>query len=718
MAGRLKMNINCNHVLMNTLIRLLFIFGLFQAVYAQPSKEQMPVFPECQTAGLEQEACFHNTLQNFVYDNFRVPQIVVENNYKGTVIALFEVDTVGVFKILYTDAAYPELVEETKRVFAELPKVEPAQYGGKVTYAKYTIRIAIPLVRPTPYLTEEGLRLQDKTKAVPLIRPDAERKEYETIVYKKFDNPQFKSYLNLPFTHNNYGRFDAAMNIVGSNNHTASKPYSYAEVSRYTNLKDEYQKQMKSVNSWWGRKFWNENLVAIQGEKYWFTMNPIFDFRLGKDFESKKVNSTFVNTRGVQIQGALGKELFFSTSIFESQGRFADYYNAYAISLRPSGGNPAIIPGIGIAKEFKTDSFDFPSAEANLTYVPNDMINLQLGYGRNFLGDGYRSLLTSDVASPYPYFKINTTFWKIKYTNTYMWLKDVRDAVTVDRTYATKYMANHYLSWNVTKRWNMGFFESVIWTNTNDRGFDLNFVNPIIFYRSVEFSSSSRSGNATLGLTSKYKWNSKVNLYGQFLLDEFSLGDMKSGENSWKNKFGYQLGAKYYDAFKVKNLMVQVEYNHVRPYVYSHSNVLTNYGHNNQSMGHLWGANFREFVGIARYYNERWFADAKLVYGVKGFDFADSGANTNYGGNIYRDYEEERYADTGVTIGQGNKTTIMVADLQVGYVVNPVMNLKVFGNLIYRNFDPTAATATTFKSNTAWFSIGLRSDLFNWYYDF
>jgi hypothetical protein len=26
----------------------------------------------------------------------------------------------------------------------------------------------------------------------------------------------------------------------------------------------------------------------------------------------------------------------------------------------------------------------------------------------------------------------------------------------------------------------------------------------------------------------------QINLYGQFLLDEFSLGDIKSGDNSWK----------------------------------------------------------------------------------------------------------------------------------------------------------------------------------------
>lgn len=702
---------------MKYLLRLFFFLGFCQLSMAQINPmEQFPVFPDCKVADAnQQEACFYNQLQDFVYTNFKVPQNVTDKKYKGNVIALFEVDTVGAFKVLYVDAAFPELIDEAKRVFSQLPKVEPSKYAGKATYSKYSLKIAIPLTKPTPFGSEA---IVENVKKNATIDPNSESKEFEKIVYKKFENPQFKSYLNLPFTHNNYGQFDASLNHVGTNNHTASKPYSYAEVSKYYDLAGVYKQNMLKKDSWLGRKLWNENFVAIQGEQYWFTMNPIFDFRLGKDFSSKTVNNTFVNTRGIQIQGGLGEQLFFSTSIYESQGRFADYYNAYAVSIRPSGGNPAIIPGIGIAKEFKKDAFDFPSAEANLTYVPNKMINLQLGYGRNFIGDGYRSLLTSDAASPYPFFKINTTFWKIKYTNTYMWLKDVRDAVTVDRTYATKYMANHYLSWNASKRLNIGFFESVIWTNNNNRGFDMNFVNPIIFYRSVEFSSSSRSGNAALGITSKYKWNSKVNLYGQFLLDEFSLGDMKSGNGSWKNKYAVQLGAKYYDAFKVKNLLLQMEYNAVRPYVYSHSNVLTNYAHNNQSMGHLWGSNFREIVGIARYYKGRLFADAKLVYGIKGLDYAESGPFSNYGSNIYRNYEDDRHSDTGVKIGQGNKTTIMIADLQAGYVVNPTMNLKIFGNLIYRNFNPSAETATAFKSNTTWFSIGLRSDLFNWYYDF
>jgi len=692
---------------------LLFSVYTFQAQNTFGDREQFPVFPSCE--GLQSknlEACFYNQLQDFVFENFKVPQEITSKNYNGNVIVLFEVDTAGVFKVQYVDAIENSLVEESKRVFASIPKVKPATYNGNPTYAKYTIKIAIPLVKSDAVIANP---VAEKTNSV-LRDRKKELTEFDSIVYQKFDNPQLKRHLNIPFSHNLYSTFDRAMNQVGANNHTASKPYSYAEVSKYYDLEEANKLLMKDKKSWAGRKLWNENFVEIQGEGYWFTVNPIFDLRVGKSSDADA--STFVNTRGIQVQGEIGKELSFTTTIFESQGRFAGYYNDYIETLAPSGGNPAVIPGVGISKRFKEDAYDFPLAEANITYTPSKFINLQLGYGRNFIGDGYRSLLEGDGTSPYPFFKINTNFWKIKYTNTYMWLKDVRPDVTVDGTYATKFMANHYLSYNVTKRWNIGLFESVVWSNQNERGFDASFINPIIFYRAVEFSSSSKSGNAVLGLTAKYKFSNQVQGYGQLIIDEFSVGDMTGGENSWKNKLGYQLGAKYFDAFNIDNLLLQVEYNHVRPYVYSHSNPLTNYAHSNQSMGHQWGGNFKEVIAIARYFKGRWFADGKLTYGQRGLDFDTPENSFNYGGNIYKDYDIDRPFDTGVTVGQGNKTTILIADLQAGYLINPATNLKLFGSLIYRNFDPTIETARDFKQSTTWFSLGFRADIFNWYMDF
>ena len=78
----------------------------------------------------------------------------------------------------------------------------------------------------------------------------------------------------------------------------------------------------------------------------------------------------------------------------------------------------------------------------------------------------------------------------------------------------------------------------------------------------------------------------------------------------------------------------------------------------------------------------QWFADAKLTYGVRGLDFDTDENSFNYGSNIYKNYDENRPFDEGVSIGQGNKTTIIIADFQVGYVVNPTSNLKLFGNFL------------------------------------
>ncbi len=697
-------------------IVLFIVIVITQTGWTQDKNaQQFPVFSNCENVDSQQlEKCFYDTLQDFYFNNFKVDDELIKNNYKGHINLLFEVDTIGQFKVLYVNSMYESLAKETRRVMEMLPQIQAPTYNGNPTYSKYSYKIYIPL-RNAQYEAEIEA---NKTLSEKIIENrNIVLTELDSLAQSKYDDAVLTSHLNIPFSHSYYAQFDAEINQVGSNNHTGSKPFTYAEVGKYYDFKSKKQSLLKNKSNWWGRKLWNENFFEFQGENYWITLNPLLDVRMGKSSPSDS-KYTYNNTRGVNLQAGLGSQIVFTTTIYESQGRFADYYNRYANSIRPSGGNPAIIPGIGIAKQFKEDSYDFPLAEANIIFTPSKFFNLQLGYGRNFIGDGYRSLLAGDGASPYPFVKINTTFWKIKYTNTYTWLKDVRPEVTEDRTYATKFMAHHYLSWNITNRLNLGFFESVVWTNDNDRGFDMNFVNPVIFYRAVEFGSSSRSGNAVLGLTGKYKWNNQINFYGQFILDEFSLGEIKKRDNSWLNKYGYQIGAKYYNAFNIPNLLLQAEYNHIRPYVYSHSMPITNYAHNNQSLGHQWGGNARELIGIARYHNGRYFADAKITYGVRGFDFDTAGDSYNYGGNIYKDYDEDRPRDYGVKVGQGNKTNIMIADLQAGYLINPNSNLKLFANYIYRSFDPQFNTASVFRENTSWFMVGIRADLFNWYFDY
>ncbi len=690
----------------------LVIFFLYLPLSAQKSYdefEKYPVFPECENETITNlKSCFDSTLQNFVFENFNTPEIVSQEEYNGQLVVFFEVDREGNFKILYLDAVYKELKEEAQRVFDLLPKITPATYNARPTYAQFTMPIKIPLQRGSFAET------QAVNKENPLLKDQTD--EYDEVVNLGYTNEKYKSNINIPLSHQEYARFDYYLNQVGNNAHTAQKPFLYKEVNKYFDQEARDTLLFKDKSSWFGRKFWNEHMISFKGKNYWFTLDPGVDLQLGSDSNSDEY--TYNNTRIGVVQGGLGKKLNFHAVIYESQGRFADYFNRYAESIAADGGgNPAIIPAFGIAKEFKGTDYDYPLATGYLSYSPSEMFNVQFGHGKNFLGDGYRSLLLSDVGSPSPYFKINTTFWKLKYTNTWMSLRDVRQEVTENGAFETKYMATHYLSYNITKRLNIGLFESVLWDTSNNRGIDINYLNPIIFYRAIEFSTGPRSGNALVGLSTKYKVSDQVAMYGQLIIDEFSSGDIFGGEKSWKNKLGFQVGAKYFNAFNVDNLYLQAEYNQVRPYTYSHNTIVLNYGHNNQSMAHLWGANFKEFIGIARYERGRLFGSAKVVFGEKGFDFNDGTDDSNYGGDIYRD-ERDRPSDTGIEIAQGNTTSIFHGELQAGYLINPSTNLKIYGSLIYRDFDPTVNTATDFSNTTTWFNFGIRTDLFNWHNDF
>ena len=94
---------------------------------------------------------------------------------------------------------------------------------------------------------------------------------------------------------------------VGTNSHTASKPFLYEEVSKYYNFNAENDKLKKETTTWTGRKLLNENLVRIQGKDYWFTIDPIFDLEVGKDTDAD-FNTTYNNTRGILVHGGLGEK--------------------------------------------------------------------------------------------------------------------------------------------------------------------------------------------------------------------------------------------------------------------------------------------------------------------------------------------------------------------------------------------------------------------------
>jgi Capsule assembly protein Wzi len=437
------------------------------------------------------------------------------------------------------------------------------------------------------------------------------------------------------------------------------------------------------------------NFLEVKTNNFFLAVNPVFQYMAGVETGYKKL--VYLNSKGVTVRGTIGKKIGFSTYLTDNQERAPQFYQQQVSNLRA-------VPGVGFYKPFKTSAYDYFDARGYITVRAGNAIDLQFGYDKNFIGNGYRSLFLSDWGNSNLFLKLNTRIWKINYQNIFMELmpqfKKVGDSL-LDR----KYAAMHHLSMNVTKWLNIGLFEGVIFGRKNH--FDFQYLNPIIFYRHIEGTIGSPD-NAVAGFDFKANIAHKAQLYGQLLLDEFVLSEVKKNNGSWVNKYGIQVGVKYIDAFGLPNLDIQLEANRVRPFTYTHNDTISNYTHYNQPLAHPLGANFQEFIGIIQYQPApKWHVYLQGIYYYKGLD----SAGINFGGNVFRDYTT-RTKNDGFKIGSGDKATVMNAYLQVSYEIRENVYFEVSG--LYRHAktinNPTATTTTMFTG-------GIRINMFNRRYD-
>jgi hypothetical protein len=337
------------------------------------------------------------------------------------------------------------------------------------------------------------------------------------------------------------------------------------------------------------------------------------------------------------------------------------------------------VPGARFFKGFKDPGgVDYFDNRGSVSFNASKYIDIQLGYDKNFIGDGYRSLFLSDFTGNALFLKFNTRIWKLNYQNLFMELIPVGEIAVGNRVLSRKYYRSNYLSFNATKWLNIGVFDAVTFGRKNH--FDFQYLIPVLFLRPAE-SDIGSGDNAVVGLSVKANIKKKVQLYSQLLVDEFKLEDISKNTGSWRNKIGYQLGLKYPDAFTVKNLDLQIESNRVRPFTYSHFDSLTEYSHGSQPLAHPLGSNFQEYIGILKYQPlNKLYLQAKAIYYYKGLDTAGS----NYGGNIFLDYDT-RTREIGNFIGTGNKVKSLNFSLLASYEV--FENLFLDANFQHRTYN-------------------------------
>jgi hypothetical protein len=175
-----------------------------------------------------------------------------------------------------------------------------------------------------------------------------------------------------------------------------------------------------------------------------------------------------------------------------------------------------------------------------------------------------------------------------------------------------------------------------------------------------------------------------------------------SGTGSWRNRFGFQLGAKKIDAFRIDNLDLQVEVNLARPFLYQ-SEFKNSYSNYRNPLAHPVGGNFRELVLVARYQPiERLSIVGKVIYTDLGEDLGDG---VNYGGNVLAD-TDDRVGTFDNRIGQGANAKNAFIQLSGSYML--IHNVFLDIDITKRNFNSELAVRDL---NSTLFSTSLRWNL-------
>ena len=531
-------------------------------------------------------------------------------------------------------------------------------------------------------------------------------------------NKLFSQELLIPLNDDYEMEIQAAAYNSAYRFHTATKSWSEYQFRNILDIDSLNKSQfiVKEFDKKWKNLTWNSifntDFIGHKTDDYYIAINPIVEFDLGKD----NGKTTWVNTRGAEIKGTIGNNFAFYSNLRENQAVLPAYLTEYAIVNK-------VVPGQGHARRFNDTEFDYANASAYIAIRPMYWLQGVLGYGKNFIGDGYRSLILSDNAFAYPYVKLSADVWNIQYSCYYTQMSD-KNRVLDDNTYARKYTVIHYLDWAVTKRLNLGLFDAIVCKGQDEngikRGLDFQYLNPILFLRTTDYYVGTSPDNALLGVSTSLILGKHTTMYAQFVLDEMTVKKFIAFEGYWANKQSYQFGIKSYNCFGIKNLFLQGEFNLVRPYMYSHYDGEDNYAHLNQPLAHPWGANFYELIARAQYNYKRFYFQYKMNFGQWGDDImTDDGIFQYYGHDIYHNYFDYYHIDgeigeLGHYLLTGEKNTLLMNNVVISWLVNPSYNLNIFADITHRSHKIEGGN----KLDNFIINFGIRTTLDRKYYDF
>ncbi|MEY3399351.1 MAG: hypothetical protein RL220_1945 [Bacteroidota bacterium] len=437
-------------------------------------------------------------------------------------------------------------------------------------------------------------------------------------------------------------------------------------------------------------KLWRDHLIKVEKEDFSLYVDPLFDFSVSRDFADTTEYADSINiwnnSRGLVVEGNIGNSVGFRTGVLENQAFLPLYLKEFADSL-------AIVPGMGRWKRYRASGYDYSMSFGHLGIRATRWLDLFWGYGKNFIGHGYRSLLLSDAGFNYPYLRAVATLagGKVQYSAIHASLQTLERmplGEVPESLFKRKGAGFHYLSWAPSRKLEIGLFEGIIyqrWDSTGTKSLPWNAYVPAIGLASVVYGLNDKM-NVVTGLNVRYAPTRKLHLYGQFMADDPE-----------RDAIGFQIGWRYCNL--LKGLDLGFEYNQTGTYSYASVHELQNYEHYNQPLGHPAGGDTKEWIARLRYQYRAWF------FSIKANRLSH---DTGFEGDLFHtvhDITELPVAAPTRSVAQW--------ELQTGFRFNRHTNLEFLAGYTDRMDEQG-----DFRRHTGLVYLAFRTNLFNRYVDF
>ncbi len=436
-----------------------------------------------------------------------------------------------------------------------------------------------------------------------------------------------------------------------------------------------------------------KHIIEVKDSDVYIKISPVFDFGFGKDIVNSFNRNLFQNTKGVLVEGDLGKNFSFYTTFYENQARLSTYESNYVDNrgefyfhngyyIRYGG----IVPGGGRTKIFKKDGYDYAYAIGYLNWKPTQKLNISIGNNQNFIGAGYRSILLSDNSYSSPNirldYKLNRKFSFHVIRSRLLNAVRKKRTSSVEAYFQPKGLAVSYISYQPTDKISVSFFEGGIWAKGDSiytTHYSPLFLNPIPF---VGLLANKNKRYFTHGFNFSMIISKNNRLYSQLAVGNF---DFKT--------IGAQIGFRGVRKILKSDFLYQIEYNYVSKNMYDAENDINSYSQYNLPLAHPAGNAFHEFVLRSSYEKKRMYCDMRI--------------NAYYFMNRPNDFLLPIEIDSSSL-----KSFQLNTNLELGYRFNKRINATAYFNINFRS------VFTNPNQTNLIFQAGLRTNLINHYNDY